>query len=130
MDEQTPHVFVFEIRMLALILLTWQMVVLEACFTLPEYRRHGVGNMILDWGVKIADEKGMEAYIDATDQGIPLYNKHGFFTGPRLEYTLDKLPATPVRAAMEKELLPFEWWPMWRPSSANKEASKPWDAQA
>jgi len=52
--------------------------VLNMCFTHPEHRRRGVGRLLMDWGVKKADELGLPAYIEATDEGLELYKAYGF----------------------------------------------------
>ncbi|CAG8980476.1 hypothetical protein HYALB_00013597 [Hymenoscyphus albidus] len=41
----------------------------------PAYRRLGAANLILDWGIKKAQEMGVEMWLDATIYGIPLYKK-------------------------------------------------------
>lgn len=34
--------------------------------------------MIVEWGCKVADEKGLEAYVEATLDGVRLYESSGF----------------------------------------------------
>ena len=68
----------------------------------------------MDWGVKQADLKGYDMYIDATDIGRGLYRYWDFVEGPVKEFTMKDFPATSRRDELEKELLPFEWWPMYR----------------
>ncbi|KAI1325443.1 hypothetical protein F5Y16DRAFT_264754 [Xylariaceae sp. FL0255] len=53
-------------------------VYLYIIFTRPKYRRQGVGNQLMSWGVKKADEMGVEMFIDASDIGVPLYEVNGF----------------------------------------------------
>ncbi|KAL8923918.1 MAG: hypothetical protein Q9208_004355 [Pyrenodesmia sp. 3 TL-2023] len=52
--------------------------VLEICYVHPEYRRRGAGSLMVEWGTKKADEMGVEAFVEATEVGVPLYEKHGF----------------------------------------------------
>lgn len=33
---------------------------------------------MLEWGTAKADELGVEAFIEATADGVPLYERHGF----------------------------------------------------
>ena len=33
---------------------------------------------MVGWGTKKADELGLEAFVEATDDGMPLYARHGF----------------------------------------------------
>lgn len=86
--------------------------------------------MLMDWGIKQADAKGMEAYLDATDIGRELYRTWGFLEDKPKEFTVEEFEATPRRKELEKELLPFVWWPMHRPVGGKYEAGKgqlPWE---
>ncbi|KAI4169552.1 MAG: hypothetical protein LQ343_005632 [Gyalolechia ehrenbergii] len=51
---------------------------LGICFVHPRYRRLGAGSQLVSWGTAKADEMGVEAFIEATKDGVPLYEKHGF----------------------------------------------------
>lgn len=53
---------------------------LDLCMlgTIPEYRRQGVASMLVGWGTDLADRFGVEAFVDASDQGKPVYVKFGF----------------------------------------------------
>ncbi|GAA6005182.1 hypothetical protein JCM11491_002607 [Sporobolomyces phaffii] len=44
----------------------------------PVVQRTGAGGKLLRWGCKEADERGVAAYLEATEEGIGLYRKHGF----------------------------------------------------
>ncbi|CAJ2500591.1 Uu.00g034440.m01.CDS01 [Anthostomella pinea] len=57
---QRPHVYLFII------------------FTHPDYRRRGVGQQFMDWGIKEADKLGSEFFLDSTPYGRPLYEANGF----------------------------------------------------
>jgi predicted N-acetyltransferase YhbS len=46
--------------------------------TIPEYRRQGVASMLVGWGADLADRDGVEAFVDASDQGKPVYAKFDF----------------------------------------------------
>ncbi|KAJ5243555.1 uncharacterized protein N7469_001882 [Penicillium citrinum] len=70
-------------------------VFLDICFTHPAYRRRGVGNMLMEWGVQKAEEKSLESYIDATAIGRELYSKWGFVEGRQCEFTLANFPENP-----------------------------------
>ena len=70
--------------------------------------------MLMEWGMAEVKKRGVEAYIDATDQGRPLYAKYGFVAGAPREFTLKDLPASSRRGELEERLLPFTWWPMLR----------------
>jgi hypothetical protein len=34
--------------------------------------------MLVKWGCDLADRDGVSAYVDASKEGAPLYQKHGF----------------------------------------------------
>ena len=105
--------------------------VLEICFVHPDFRRRGAGRLLMNWGVARADELEVEAYIDATAEGKPLYEAYGFVAAKRLDFQLDKHSASPTRRSMEQQLLPFSFWPMWRPISGKSTTAnpkKPWDS--
>ncbi|KAL4956945.1 hypothetical protein BDW69DRAFT_181080 [Aspergillus filifer] len=93
---------------------------LNIAFTLPTYRRQGLATLFMDWGMKIADKRGMEAWLDASEFGAPLYEKYGF----------RKIGVNPVRPvpgkelseeekkgweSCERDLLPIDYTVMWRP---------------
>ncbi|KAI4731931.1 acyl-CoA N-acyltransferase [Aureobasidium sp. EXF-10728] len=44
----------------------------------PAYQRRGVGSLLLDEGLQIADRCGVQAYLEATKAGRPLYARYGF----------------------------------------------------
>ena len=46
--------------------------------TLPSYRRKGVASLLVDWGVQQADRDGLGCFVDASDEGVPVYRKFGF----------------------------------------------------
>ena len=53
-------------------------IVLAMLFTHPSYRRRGVARQLIDWGIREADRLGLEAFIEATDMGRPVYEAMGF----------------------------------------------------
>jgi len=42
------------------------------------YQRMGVGGKLLEWGLAKCDAEGLECWIDASDKGKGLYEKHGW----------------------------------------------------
>jgi GNAT superfamily N-acetyltransferase len=46
--------------------------------TLPDHHRRGAGGMLLQWGCEKADELGVEAFVEASLMGQPLYARYGF----------------------------------------------------
>ncbi|KUJ24598.1 uncharacterized protein LY89DRAFT_776679 [Mollisia scopiformis] len=48
------------------------------CFVHPKHRRRGAGRLMMQWGADKADELGLPAYVEATDDGLQLYKEYGF----------------------------------------------------
>ncbi|KAG7005853.1 hypothetical protein G7Y79_00017g042350 [Physcia stellaris] len=109
--------------------LTYRNQVLDICFVHPEYRRKGVGRLLLSWGIEKADELGLESYIDATDQGIPLYEAHGYVKAAGVNFHAEQEKRSPRWHELRGVLLPFTFWPMWRPAGGKFEngTGPPWD---
>ncbi|GKZ81267.1 hypothetical protein AnigIFM56816_005780 [Aspergillus niger] len=47
-------------------------------FRRPDYQRQGFGSKWREWGLGEADRLGLEIKLDATDLGVPLYEKYNF----------------------------------------------------
>lgn len=99
-------------------------------FTHPDYRRRGVGQQVMDWGMKKADELGLEFFLDATPPGRPLYEANGFIyaeenvTAPTTDNPDERWKET------EEKVGPFTFWLMWRPAGGRYEEGKtikPWE---
>lgn len=61
----------------------------------------GLGSKLLQRGAEIADEAGLETYLDASKMGQSLYEKFGFVAQKQKD---EKAVSTPmVRPAKEKE---------------------------
>lgn len=87
--------------------------------------------MLVGWGLERADEKRYETYIDSTEEGVPLYEACGFVKGGTLEFSAEKKDPSERWKELQGELLPFSWWPMWRPVGGHVEPGIkviPWDA--
>ncbi|KAF9696331.1 hypothetical protein EKO04_005728 [Ascochyta lentis] len=64
--------------------------VLDTLVTLPSHERRGAGSMLVRWGTERADEAGVEAYLEASPMGAPMYARHGFEPVKRVELDLRK----------------------------------------
>ncbi|KAI2631806.1 acyl-CoA N-acyltransferase [Hypoxylon sp. NC1633] len=95
---QKPHLYLFII------------------FTHPDYRRKGVGQQFMNWGMKKADEMGVDFYLDSTPYGRPLYEANGF------EYLEENVNIPTMEEPDEKwkevesKVGPFTFWLMCRPA--------------
>ena len=84
------------------------------------------------WGIKKADEMGLESYIDATEAGVPLYETCGYVKGSKVNFDASKDKVSQEWRELRGELLPFSFWPMWRPVGGKfeKDAIRPWEQVA
>ena len=103
--------------------------VLEICFVHPDYRRRGVGKLLMAWGLEKADEMGLECYIDATSEGVPLYETFGFLKGSKIDFIPPNGSNNTEWQQLKQELTPFSFWPMWRPVKglSRDDESAPWE---
>lgn len=53
-------------------------VLLSILATHPEHYSRGVGAIHMEWGMNLADELGLPAYLEASPKGKPLYARYGF----------------------------------------------------
>ncbi|KAF2763427.1 acetyltransferas-like protein [Pseudovirgaria hyperparasitica] len=51
---------------------------LEILATSPVHQKRGAGSILMDAGVRSADEEGVEAYLEASPVSVGLYQKYGF----------------------------------------------------
>lgn len=70
----------------------------------PAHHRRGAGGQLLKYASDEADRLGIPCYLEATDAGKPLYEKHGYRTIDTFEYPLHKYGGTGVMsfALMER----------------------------
>ena len=62
--------------------------VLDTLVTLPQHERRGAGSMLVRWGCEKTDEAGVEAYVEASLMGAPMYARHGFEAVKEIELDL------------------------------------------
>ncbi|PQE25900.1 hypothetical protein CJF30_00000642 [Rutstroemia sp. NJR-2017a BBW] len=105
---------------------------LNIIYTHPDFRRMGLGDMIMNWGINKAKDMGVEMWLDATVYGVPLYKKHGFVVVN--ENSLSPEATGEVSEEwkkIDKELSPMTMWQMWRPAGGPFQegvTTKPWEA--
>lgn len=84
-------------------------------FTVPKYRRRGVGQQFMNWGMAKADELGYDLFLDSTPYGRPLYEANGLILVEEnfnLPYTDN--PDDAWKQVRER-VGGFTFWLMWRP---------------
>ncbi|KAM5434744.1 hypothetical protein MferCBS31731_006516 [Microsporum ferrugineum] len=59
--------------------------VLALLATDPAHERRGAGTLLVNWGCDIADKHGVEAYLEASQKGYPVYARRGFEVIPSTE---------------------------------------------
>ncbi|KAI0846443.1 hypothetical protein F5Y00DRAFT_244106 [Daldinia vernicosa] len=53
-------------------------VFLEVLGTMATFQKRGYGTALVKWGTDLADQLGVECYLDASPAGKPLYEAHGY----------------------------------------------------
>jgi hypothetical protein len=77
----------------------------------------GAGSMLLQWGLDTADRSGLDMFIEAVDDGKPLYAKYGCLLLGTV-YLRSEVQESSVRwKELEAELrTPLHYHLMWRPA--------------
>ncbi|KKA19812.1 hypothetical protein T310_6204 [Rasamsonia emersonii CBS 393.64] len=63
--------------------------ILKELYVRPEFQRRGLGGILVEKGLREADELGLPAYTEATEKGFGLYLKHGFKEVDRVTVDLE-----------------------------------------
>jgi ribosomal protein S18 acetylase RimI-like enzyme len=58
---------------------------LEMVATDPAYQGKGVGSKLMRWGLERADQDGLEAYLEASPDGVRVYEHFGFCEAGRTD---------------------------------------------
>jgi GNAT superfamily N-acetyltransferase len=56
----------------------------------PEYQRQGIGSLLLEWGIKKADELQAKTWITSTPQAVSTYQRNGWKVVDRHDVSLEK----------------------------------------
>lgn len=103
------------------------------CFVHPDHRRRGAGHLLVEWGTKKADEMGVEMFVESTEDGKPLYDRHGLVSMNELTLKPSNPNPGDEWKSLEKELGPMHMYFMWRPVGGRYEEGKtiiPWKTQS
>ena len=73
--------------------------------------------MLVEWGTKKADEMHLEAFVEATNDGRPLYARHGFhfMNLLLLDAKMVDEPSEQWKSLAKELQLPMVVHVMWRP---------------
>lgn len=71
----------------------------------------------MEWGMRRADELGLESYIEATAAGRLLYERCGYRSVARVDVDMEDKDGEKgeVWKALQSDLLPAGYDSMWRP---------------
>lgn len=69
----------------------------------PAYQRRGVGDALVKWGTKLADEMGVEAVVESSVFGKGLYEKNGYV------FVKDVVARAPDAKWKDKSFGGFAW---------------------
>lgn len=67
---------------------------LEIVGTAPKFQRQGAGSKLIKHGCERADEQGVQAFLEAAPDALPLYLRLGFHTAASM-HTLIKCEQFP-----------------------------------
>jgi hypothetical protein len=85
-------------------------------YVVDEYRESGLAHMMLGEECRLADELGLEAYMESVAwSGVALWMRHGFFPTFRVDAKPRKSNPDEEWLQMQKKMEPMKFWPMWRP---------------
>lgn len=73
-----------------MIKLTVWFVALGVLATHPGHQGRGAAKLLMQWGADRADDAGVDAYLEATENAKPLYEKFGFETTQELAFDLGR----------------------------------------
>lgn len=83
--------------------------------------------MLVEWGLGRVDRRGLEeSWLQATEEGVPLYDSCDFVAGEEIELRAPPPPAEMMSWRSEEQVLPFQDWPMWRAKGGDRDAVAPW----
>lgn len=68
--------------------------VLHLLVTHPEHQRRGAGTLLLRWGTERSDQAQLPAFLEASEEGLPLYEKLGFKAVEKRTFDLSKYGGT------------------------------------
>jgi len=105
---------------------------LNIIFTHPEHRNRGAGSLLVEWGVRKADEMRVEAYVEAALMGKSVYEKHGFVVVGHPEMKFENPNPSEEWKRFVQRLQAESLALMWRPIGGKYEAGKrviPWEGK-
>jgi GNAT superfamily N-acetyltransferase len=99
----------------------------------PSHRCRGVGHLLMDVGVQLADNLNLECWMEASTMGKPLYEKFAFQSLLNLAFDNVRKGASDEWRKCAHEMTPPPIFAMWRPkhgtwkSESGEDVKFPWD---
>ncbi|KAF2014373.1 hypothetical protein BU24DRAFT_433773 [Aaosphaeria arxii CBS 175.79] len=87
----------------------------------PSHRRCGVATMLMEVGVSHADFLNVEAWMESSEMGKPLYENHGFRPLFKIDFDTHKKDPGDIWRKCEYEMRVKPLFPMWRPKQGDWE---------
>ena len=53
-------------------------ILMHGLAVLPEWQGKGVGKRLLEWGIREADKKGLDCWVDASEAALGFFEKFGW----------------------------------------------------
>ena len=107
-----------------------QVPILERCLAHPNYRDQGAAGLIVKQGVDRADELDLEAFVEATESGAHLYEKHGFVASDSFGLGTEREGTSEEwQRLLREQLIGYTF--LWRPKQGkwiSGEMKFPWEA--
>ena len=88
--------------------------------------------MLVEWGLQKADELGLEAFVESTLDGKPLYESCGFTTMNEFDLRTSLPEETEELKKLQRDLA-FRGYFLWKPPGGVYEKGKivvPWEQKA
>lgn len=87
----------------------------------PSHRRLGIGTQLMEIGVALADQHNLDAWMEASGMGKPLYEKHGFSSVAEIQFDTEKDGASDTWRRCEHGMKPAPVYAMWRPKRTSED---------
>lgn len=91
----------------------------------PDYRRRGVGRLLMQWGHERIDDLGYESFIEGSPMGRWLYEEFGYRRVVSLHVDLEKRNPSEEWSRLLHECRPPAILLLWRPPRGNWDGNLP-----
>lgn len=108
------------------------LLVLNIMSTHPDYRRRGIGALMMEFGEQKAKELHLECWTEASESGRFLYEKFGYKVLIKYSLNAQKAVMSDEWRRLAHEHMPQEVYAMWKPEGGifTDDTVLPWDRGA